>query len=413
MAERSEIKVLCSVIGAGKYSEVEYFFPPKDTMKTDFATFALKEFLEKDSGPFDKILIFGVESAAWQLVEKYLPEAQCKVIPEVKYQREVDEAFKAIKETLLDLSPCTIVLDLTHGYRHHPMLLLLTGVYLSMLDYLRLEGVYYAMLPWGEERAEFLDLKPFLTLLDTVVNVKTFRETMHAVGIAKMRAEVEGVRNDLGRRGLIKEAAELARIEGILKALEELDAQLSVNFTPGIANKAAEIAERTKELLPLADRSYPYLVPFLESLRVDLEGLGELVERPLWEIQLKYAEQCLKLGRFTSAAINLREGLVTWACHRWSGCKDKKCETDSTCVIHGRDFRERLTPVLDAIARKNIVVPLDDLLRCAVLYNKVGDLRNKICHGYIGHEGDITHRGIRKRLQELIEEVRAFLKEAS
>jgi len=409
VAERSEMKVLCSVIGAGKYSEVEYFFPPKDTMKTDFATFALKEFLEKDSGPFDKILIFGVESAAWQLVEKYLPEAQCKVIPEVKYQREVDEAFKAIKETLLDLSPCTIVLDLTHGYRHHPMLLLLTGVYLSMLDYLKLEGVYYAMLPWGEERAEFLDLKPFLTLLDTVVNVKTFRETMHAVGIAKMRAEVEGVRNDLGRRGLIKEAAELARIEGILKALEELDAQLSVNFTPGIANKAAEIAERTKELLPLADRSYPYLVPFLESLRVDLEGLGELVERPLWEIQLKYAEQCLKLGRFTSAAINLREGLVTWACHRWSGCQDRKCETEGTCTIRGRDYRERLTSALDAVARKQMIMPDEEFSQCAFLYNQVGELRNKICHGYIGHEEGFVRGKAEKRLKEFLKEISSII----
>lgn len=47
MAETEGIRVLCSVLGAGEYSEVEYFFPPKDTMRTDFATFALKEFLEQ------------------------------------------------------------------------------------------------------------------------------------------------------------------------------------------------------------------------------------------------------------------------------------------------------------------------------------------------------------------------------
>ena len=408
MAETEGIRVLCSVLGAGEYSEVEYFFPPKDTMRTDFATFALKEFLEKGSRPFDRVLIFGVESAAWQLVRKYLPEAQRKVIPEVKFQREVDEAFRTIKETLLELNPSAVVMDLTHGYRHHPLLLLLTGVYLSMLDYMELEGVYYAMLPRGERQAEFLNLKPFLTLLETVVNAKTFRETMHAVGVSKMREKIEQERNDLGRRGLIREAAELAKIEGILKGLEELDAQLSVNFTPGIASKAEEVAKRTKEFLPLADRIYPYLVPFLESLKADLEGLGELSEQPLWEIQLRYAEQCMKLGRFTSAAINLREGLVTWACYRWSGCQDRKCETEGTCIIRGRDFRERLTNTLDAVARKQMVMPDEEFSQCAFLYNQVGELRNKICHGYIGHEEGISREKIEKRLIGLLDETKGL-----
>ncbi len=401
MAETKGMRVLCSVIGAGKYQEIKYLLPPKDTMRTDFATFALKEFLERNSKPFDRILVFGVESAAWQLVERYLPEAQRKIIPEVRYQKEVDEAFKIIKETLISLSPCTVVLDLTHGYRHHPLLLLLTGVYLSVLDYVELEGVYYAMLPRGEEEAEFLNLKPFLTLFETVVNAKTFRETMHAVGVARMRAEVERVRNDLGRRGFIREAAELVRIEGILKGLEELDAQLSINFTPGIARKAEEIAERTKEFLPLVDRSYPYLVPFLESLKADLEGLGELAERPLWEMQLRYAEHCMKLGRLTSAAINLREALVSWACHRWSGCQDRKCRYEGTCIVHGRDFRERLTPTLDAVARKQMVVPDEEFLRCARVYNQIADLRNKICHGYIGHGEGFVRSKIERKLREL------------
>jgi len=410
VAGEKGIRVLCSVIGAGQWSEVEYLFPPYYTVKTDFATYALKRFLDDKGTPTDTVVIFGVESAAWAIVDKYLPEAKRKVIPEVKYQREVDDAFRTIKEALLELGPCTLVLDLTHGYRHHSFFLLLMGVYLSMLGRLELEAVYYAMLPWKEDRAEFLNLKPFLVLLDTVMNAKIFKGTMHAVGISEIRSTIEEERNDLGRRNLIREASSLYHIEGILKGLEELDTQLSVNFTPGIAKKAAEISQRTRELLPEVDKSYPYLVPFLESISSDLGALGELSQRPLWEMELEYAERCLRLGRLTSAAINLREGLVSWACHRWSGCPERKCESEGECVINGREYRERLTFALDAVARKQMVIPDEEFLQCATLYNKVSDLRNKICHGYLGHEEGVTRGRIEKKLRELLDSLRETFK---
>jgi len=46
-------------------------------------------------------------------------------------------------------------------------------------------------------------------------------------------------------------------------------------------------------------------------------------------------------------------------------------------------------------------VPDEEFLRCARVYNQIADLRNKICHGYIGHEEGFVRSKIERRLREL------------
>ncbi|HID06417.1 MAG TPA: hypothetical protein EYP10_04635, partial [Armatimonadetes bacterium] len=212
MVERERQGVLVSVIGAGNYKEVEYILAGRGSSRSSFATWALKELLQ-DEETFDEVLIFGVKGAAWHLVDSHLPEARKAYLPEVKTQQEVDEGFLLIEKTLREFQSPSLTLDLTHGYRHHVMLILLTTFYLSMLEHLSLEGIYYAMLPYREEQAQFLDLMPFFSLLKTVVRVKTFQETMHATGISDLREELQRVRNAFGRRKEVDRASAVGKVE--------------------------------------------------------------------------------------------------------------------------------------------------------------------------------------------------------
>ena len=399
--------MLVGVLGSGKWEPVRYVLPGVGEYESDYATFALKKLLEGEGRDFDKIVIFGVETAAWKFVERYFPEAERVVIPEARNEREVEDIFRIMSGSLSQERP-ELILDLTHGYRHQPLFLLLCAFYLEMLDIVRIERAYYAMLPFGERRAEFLDLNPFISLLRTTKRVKIFHETMHITGLEEIEEEIREARNRLGREGRIEEAKRFNEIEKTLRSLEKLGLFISVNYTPGIAEIASDFGRKLGESLPFVGENYPYLLPALQVLKEETERLGRLAERPLWEAQLGYAEKCFKLGRYTSAAVNLREGMLTRICYLFSGCSEKDCEKGEDCSH--RELREKISGYMSSIARNDLITPDERMRRLARLYEEIAQFRNKLCHGFIGHREEIKREEIIERLQDFIDK---FRKEAS
>lgn len=184
------MRTLITFLGKGSrdekngYRTADYRFDSGAVRTTPYFGLALLDELRESGGGIDRLVVLGTSSSIWgALLESEMrdPDLWCE-LAEKEEQGAVDEAilaraaedarkamkFRGVSEVLLRLIPFgrdeaeqmeiletvastvspgdSLVLDVSHGFRHLPMLGLLSALFLRLQRDVRIDGIYYAAL---------------------------------------------------------------------------------------------------------------------------------------------------------------------------------------------------------------------------------------------------------------------------
>jgi CRISPR-associated Csx2 family protein len=201
----------------------------------------------------------------------------------IPYGRDTEEQV-AILRQLLDAvdGADRVTLDLTHGFRHLPMLGLLCALFLEQVRGIQVEAIYYGALEMTEE-----GVTPVLRL-DGLLHMVRWLQALHTYdkdgdyGVFCPLFEAEG----MTRAGLLDEAAFYERTTNPVKARERL-----AGFNSGLDAYEGLVGG--------------LFVPALEARIRWFRG----PDRAAWEQAL--AQEYLERGDFLRAAIYAQEAYIS------------------------------------------------------------------------------------------------------
>jgi CRISPR-associated Csx2 family protein len=302
-----------------------------------------------DAVPQNAVTEAMLAAQAGRLSKKLGYPAECLLIDQARDERGQIDLLARLAEKLSENEH--IALDVTHSFRHLPMLALVAARFLTRIKKVVVEDIYYGALEMTEnEETPVVRLKGLIALLDWVDALASFDKDGD-YGVFSSLLEAEGMPHPQAQA--LQNAAFLER----------------VNHIEGARQKLTSTFEAIK--------THPGL--FGRFFRQELEN------RLLWARSPKIGQRELALAKiwldrrdYLRSTIFLLEGLVTQEVYRLKG--------------NHQDFQER-----DA-ARKN-------LSNNSRSFKKLDRLRNALAHGQRSDDDSIKRLlGDEKQLRAALEQ---------
>ncbi len=259
------------------------------------------------------------------LNEKFNAKVCCVLIPFAKDTKEQIEILSVISEYLQDKEK--VVMDVTHGFRHLPMLALVAARFLKRIKDIDVQHIYYGALEMTKDnQTPVLVLDGMLSMLDWVDALTTFDKDGDYGEFADLLI-AEGLPESDANQ--LKQAAYFERITNSSKAREKLNTIF----------KTLEYFD--SDLFRLFK---PQLTKRLQWFKRDNRGLREQ----------QLAHEYLERRDYLRAVIYATEGVISHALH-----KEKQDENN-------HDLRQDQS---DELADNN------------VSFKKLRPIRNILAHG--------------------------------
>jgi CRISPR-associated DxTHG motif protein len=375
------VKKLVCTVGIGRYEKVTYVFNGREK-RTMFAPVAvgcciapdeelgLIPLLTKEAKDTHGEELRGeVEELGWT----YAPAS----IPAGRFEGELWEIFGAFGENLR--SGDTILLDLTHGLRHIPALLLSAAQYYATREGLTLDGVFYGAYdaPREDGKRPIFDLTPLVELPEWSYGVRL-------LGDYRLPGPLGRMLDNIQRRSHQRGQHRFTKLQKVGRPLGELEAPL----VSGLPLEAGLEASKTLNSAHLAEEELDSLPPMRglwEELRAQLQDFS-LGESRKEEVALTPEELCrqarlvkgyLEVSNLRAAATVMRE-LVVSAVILHSGDKDRWLELEERrraergLGVLGRFEAGRLPGLREALSGEQ--------RELAGLWNRITDRRNALAH---------------------------------
>ena len=110
-----------------------------------------------------------------RLKEKFGFPVICSLIPYARSNKEQSIILSTLAKLVQDNE--TVAIDVTHGFRHLPMLALVAARYLTHIKNVRIDGLYYGALDMIEaNETPVLRLDGMLQMLDWVESLATYEK---------------------------------------------------------------------------------------------------------------------------------------------------------------------------------------------------------------------------------------------
>jgi CRISPR-associated Csx2 family protein len=297
---------LISFLGRGRrdssgtrYLRANYEFEDGRRVRTSFFGLGLAEKLD-----VDKLVILGTERSIWdvfaehfaedeqmledvaelgldravaegsvtqQLLDRLAPLAAQKLRAQVRfvlipYARDTPEQVEVLQRMADSVDASEhIVLDVTHGFRHLPMLALVAARYLAKVRRVKVENIYYGALEMAEQGSGYvpvLKLNGMLRLLDWVDAIEAYRKDGDFGDVASL-LEDEGLQtapaNELRKAAFYERTSNSVRAsQALTSALPEMSIHPGMPgglFVEELRNRVAwfRSGERADKELALAD----------------------------------------------------------------------------------------------------------------------------------------------------------------
>lgn len=259
------------------------------------------------------------------LSDKFKIEVHCILISFARDTHEQTDILLKLEKNLENGEK--VVLDVTHGFRHLPMLALVAARFLKQVKQIDVEHIYYGAFDMKQDnKCPILNLDGMLNMLDWVDALSTFDKDGDYSSFAPLLVKEGFSENDADQ---LKQAAYFERttnssgasqkLNTVFKSLDKLNSPLFNLFKPQLAKR---------------------LVWFKEN------------NRGLREQQL--AQEYLQRKDYLRAVIFAQEGIISD-----SLSQDKADENDFSLRKEKSDF----------LAEKNLV------------FKELRDLRNTLAHG--------------------------------
>ncbi len=268
-------------------------------------------------------------------------QVMLRLIPYCRDTHEQIDLLRILDEEVHDKE--RINLDVTHGFRHLPMLALVSALHLERVKNARVEHIWYGSYDPDTASAPVLDLSGLLRIVDW----------LEALAIQDHSGDYGVFSGLLEQAGLSAEGARQLRQAAYFENI------LNVGEATGRLKKLLPELDRSGRLAPEAELMRPIL-----RARIDWAAQGKQFEK-----QLTLAKAALKRGDYLRAVLYAYESVITRLC------------LEANVSLTDFDGRETL--------RKNYEIWLKGNPELQREYRLLKDLRNQIAHGSRGSRGEV------------------------
>jgi len=296
---------------------------------------------------FSQASVAGVDDASLceleaRLAARFGVSVRCIAIPACVTEGEALGLVQTLAEVVGRGS--SVVFDVTHGFRHLPMLALMAGLALEKLHNARIDAIYYGAIQLGSDGVSpVLRLEGWLQLVRWVRALELFDGTGDLSALAPV---VQGVTSDPQAAGALRQA-------------EFMEQLLRFNAVPAFAR--AGVATLRKADDPLARLFRPELERRLAWTR----------EPTLWQQQRALARLYLQHGTLLRAAVTAFEAALS----RMMGL-EHDIPADVTDPKARDAAREKINERIRHRYRRG---KLENHVDTA--YARLRDVRNSLAHG--------------------------------
>ena len=393
---------LISVLGFSPYAEVRYCFGKRCSSPTEQVQIAILELFKEELEKYDdiEIIVLGTKESKernWKPEDKGLKKKLEKFgysyrfveIPKGQNETELWEFFKQLMEEIKIKKDEVIWVDVTHGFRSQPILLLSMLKYYESLGYGRIEKILYGFYnppktgkpPQNkepQEKGSIFDITVFNDFTKLAQDVLIYKLS----GRAYFTHFTGELRNQLRER--------VAAFDGYANALKRLTWTIlfpNVNFLPQAIENVLTLGTEVKQQLKNVND------PRVAAFSILFEELHR--EFQDWNPQTYYThavEWSLRRNLYQQAITFLTEGLITMFMRALN--EDEK----------DRDKRENVSKSLQ---HGPIKVPKE--LNDALSYYKdeLVPLRNRVQHAYTGTtDKPISEKNLKELLEKGIKHLR-------
>lgn len=402
-------KVLLAFLGTGEYRVCTYKMPSGDTYETNFLLKAVASSVCNNWNENDRIFVFVTGEAKrknWlnrlnQNGEKIiglkenLAELKIKAIheeveiPEVVSEKNIWDIFEIIFKKLKNQDE--LYIDITHGFRASPMLLMTLVNYSSFLKKTTIKGIFY-----GAEQATVEEAGKRITPVWNLNDIALLNEWTSAA--------LEYIK--FGDSERIKKLAERSALPGLKQGgQEEKNAALNIlnlskallktsrNFTTarGLeickSETIKEIKNYTEEIRK--ENLIPPFSPFMDEIESKLK---DFEENNVLNFLIS-VEYCVRHGLFQQGITLLQEGIVTFILkelgYKWCAqtqeernqvVQNRQDTSNSLNILHepGKDFKASGSNG-DEIYNK--IKENKTFSELAKIFSSLSKYRNDINHG--------------------------------
>lgn len=267
---------------------------------------------------------------------------ELRIIPYCQNEAEQVELLRTMANHVPEGE--SVHLDVTHGFRHLPMLSLLAALYLRIARHARVEKIWYAAYDPDTQQALVHDLSGLLRIADGLQAMTSFdKDGDYGVFVPLLQ-----------QTGLSPESAQALQEAAYFENI------LNVGEATGKLRKAREQGLDTAILQPEAELLLP-------AIRARLNWLDE---KKQFEKQIKLARRALERKDYLRATLYAYEAVITRLCQIGNG----RVEDYESREQVRKDYEARLKTQREQEHKK---------------YKLLKNLRNQVAHGTRGSIGDI------------------------
>lgn len=354
--------------------------------------------------------------ALQKLTKEQFPELGCRyeTIPDGNNEQELMEIFSLIYELIPENS--AIELDITHSFRHLPMLMSTLLPYLKLLKNVQVNHIHYGNYEARDkdERAPVLDLLPFITIQQYTAAAHSFIVNGSSAEIQELAAAaINDIKSDLYRTNRHKkDTPEWQKLDRFSKEIKPLmkkahafvqNARLCRGNNILKTDAAQIVLDIEKENTALNP-----LLPLLERMNMEFAGYSENSFLNL----LRHADWCFKHRHYQQAITQAVEYCISVIaadaeldCH----IKENRNSASSSAKIAAKEIpKEEWHGNIEKIQK---CIETDACHRYKDILQRLQPLRNDINHsGLIKENGKPTFNDyeklagkLGKKLNELFE----------
>lgn len=359
--------IFLSFLGKGRYETANYTLDGMRATATRFVQRAMVELLSADAGaqPIDEIHVFTTPEAKEHSWEGYGGDASSGLRHELEawargatypaavaavdipHPSNVDSAWdtfsilydvlkKAVDES--DDDSINVIFDITHSFRHLPMLTLLVLHFSKVVLDINVHGIFYGEYREGEE-SPIVDLGSFSVLQDWITRTEMF---LHG-GNARPLAELTQEQHIAAKQRRDSGVGHYRRVEEIVAGWSDLLSDIQVSRAKKIQPLARQSVERIDSFMEQKDeeeqvpRSLRPVTVLLNRVRAELSPMAVNDEL---SSGVAAVEWCMRQGLVQQAYTLARELIVTLLCIRFD------------LSFTNRDSREKAERHINTVAGK-------------------------------------------------------------
>ncbi len=360
--------IALSFLGKGKYEPADYLNSESNRVhSTKYFVSYIQEFFKPE-----KIFVIMTDEAEQMHGSALAETVQYEKIkiPSGKNEKELWEIFERIAEKVPDDSE--LVIDVTHGFRSQPMIVLAAATFLKTVKNVKIKSVLYGAFEAKNEAGQtpVFDITPFLNIMDWSIAVGQFVKLGNA---ELLQTILEELHTTAHKQGQEIKPKQLKNYGAILRKITE---SFSLNRPAEILENASILADKTSHVKDDVKNLY-YAKPLgmlLDKIESNFSPLSmkknDLFTPSGFNAQCYMIKYYLETHQFVQAVTLSREVIVS-----------KLCALDNLDPLK-RDTREAKEKYLNSLEQINRITlnPDGKTVELVRLWSRIRDIRNDIDH---------------------------------